>query len=214
MAFAHKLFTWLTWLTLAAAMPAGVALSEENERGAELFELCAQCHGDAGGGNQFTLAPPIAGLSQWYIEAQLHKFKSGVRGLHPDDVEGLRMVPMSLTLKDDSDLEAVASYVAMLPPARLTPVLSGGDASRGEAYYGTCVMCHGPDASGVEAQGGPNLKVTSDWYMMRQLHKFQSGVRGANPADAKGSLMRAMSMTLPDEQAMKDVIAHIMTLDD
>jgi cytochrome c oxidase subunit 2 len=49
---------------------------------------------------------------------------------------------------------------------------------------------------------------------MTQLNKFRSGVRGGNPADVKGSLMRAMSMTLPDEQAMKDVIAYIMTLND
>ena len=214
MAFGHSLFTWVAWLTLAAAAPAGIALAEENARGAEHFELCAQCHGEAGQDIRLALAPPIAGLSQWYVEAQLHKFQSGVRGLHPNDVAGLRMYPMSLALKDEADIEAVAAYVANLPPAPSTPVLSGGDATRGEAYYGTCVMCHAADASGVEAQGGPNLKVSSDWYMMTQLHKFQSGVRGGNPADAKGSLMRAMSMTLPDEQAMKDVIAYIMTLGD
>ncbi len=214
MALGKNLVTWATGLALAVAAPVGVALAEENARGAELFDLCAQCHGETGAGNQLSLAPPIAGLSRWYVEAQLRKFRSGVRGLHPKDVAGLRMYPMSLTLKDDADIEAVAAYVAWLPPAPSTPVLTGGDAMRGEAYYGTCVMCHGADASGVEAQGGPNLKVSSDWYMMNQLHKFQSGVRGANPADAKGSLMRAMSMTLPDEQAMKDVIAYIVTLGD
>ena len=212
MAFTHKLLTCVIWLTLAVGVPAGAALAGENARGAELFELCEQCHGEAGEGNQVALAPPIAGLSQWYVEAQLYKFKSGVRGLYPDDVAGLRMYPMSLALKDEADIEAVAAYVAALPSSHPTPVLRGGDATRGAAYYATCVMCHGADASGVEAQGGPNLRVTSDWYMMTQLHKFQSGIRGGNPADAKGSLMRAMSMTLADEQAMKDVIAYIMTL--
>jgi cytochrome c oxidase subunit 2 len=214
MAFGHKILACVAWLTLAAGAPAGIALADENTRAAEHFELCAQCHGEEGQGNQIALAPPIAGLSQWYVEAQLHKFQSGVRGLHPDDVAGLRMYPMSLTLKAEGDIEAVAAYVAELPPTRPTPVLSGGDAARGQAYYGTCVMCHGADASGVEAQGGPNLRVSSDWYMMTQLHKFQSGVRGGNPADAKGAMMRAMSMTLADEQAMKDVIAYIVTLGD
>ena len=34
----------------------------------------------------------------------------------------------------------------------------------------------------------------------------------AKPGDASGALMRPMSMTLPDEQAMHDVIAYIKTL--
>jgi cytochrome c553 len=37
-------------------------------------------------------------------------------------------------------------------------------------------------------------------------------VRGTNPADTSGALMRPMAQTLADEQAMKDVIAYIMTL--
>ena len=53
---------------------------------AELFELCVQCHGSVGQGSQLALAPAIAGLSEWYVKAQLEKFKAGHRGLHPDDL--------------------------------------------------------------------------------------------------------------------------------
>ena len=48
--------------------------------------------------------------------------------------------------------------------------------------------------------------------MLTQLQHFKAGVRGTAPGDAQGALMRPMSMTLPDEQAMRDVIAFIMTL--
>jgi hypothetical protein len=48
--------------------------------------------------------------------------------------------------------------------------------------------------------------------MLAQLKKFKTGVRGANPADTTGNTMRAMSAILVDEQMMKNVIAHIGTL--
>ena len=40
----------------------------------------------------------------------------------------------------------------------------------------------------------------------------EAGVRGAKPGDTYGALMRPMSLTLPDEQALKDVIAYVMSL--
>jgi cytochrome c oxidase subunit 2 len=193
---------------------AGVASSEDPARGAELFELCQQCHGPAGGGNPLALAPAIAGLSQWYVALQLGNFRSGIRGLHPGDVAGLRMYPMSLAIRSDEDLKDLAAYVSNLPPADPPPEIQGGDPERGKTLYGTCQACHGPQADGIEAVGGPNLKFTSDWYLLSQLGKFRSGMRGTDPRDPAGMRMRPMSMTLVDEQAMKDVVAYIMTLRD
>ena len=115
---------------LAVATPA--AFAEDHARGRELYDLCAQCHGPEGEGNQLVLAPAIAGFSQWYIDAQLRKFRSGARGTHPKDVGGLRMYPMSLTLKNDEDIEALAAYVASLPPAQPERVVEDGDAARGK----------------------------------------------------------------------------------
>jgi len=56
------------------------------------------------------------------------------------------------------------------------------------------------------------LAGASDWYLLTQLQNFKSGVRGTQPDDAMGAKMRPFSMTLPNEQAMKDVIAYIGTL--
>ena len=63
--------------------------------GEELFAACKSCHGVDGYGQENIAAPAIAGLPVWYVEAQLVKFRTGVRGAHPDDFEGLRMRPMS-----------------------------------------------------------------------------------------------------------------------
>lgn len=63
--------------------------------GRELFAACATCHGVQGEGNVSIQAPSIAALPAWYVEVQLLKFRTGARGAHPDDLEGLRMRPMS-----------------------------------------------------------------------------------------------------------------------
>ena len=197
---------------LAVAMLAASAPAQAADRGYQLYDLCQQCHGTAGAGNAAFLAPAIAGLPQWYVEAQLKKFRAGQRGTHFDDIAGMRMRPMSLSLENDADVTAVAAYVASLAPLAPAPVLAGGDASKGQVLYAPCAACHGPDGSGNPAVFGPPLKHASDWYLLTQLANFRAGVRGAKPGDTSGALMRPMSLTLADEQAMKDVIAYIKTL--
>jgi cytochrome c553 len=201
----------LLLLAVALVFATAPAFSDDG-RGEELFELCVQCHGPNGGGDPVALAPPIAGLSDWYIKEQLTKFRDGIRGKHPDDVGGLRMYPMSLSLGDDADLEAVTAYAAGLQPAPPQATLEGGDAAKGKVLYTPCIACHGAQAEGKKELGGPNLWVSADWYMLKQLHNFKAGIRGADPRDATGMRMRPMSMILADEQAMKDVIAYILTL--
>ncbi|MFQ5514574.1 MAG: c-type cytochrome [Myxococcota bacterium] len=197
---------------VTAAVGARAARAEEGERGRVLFALCTACHGPDGAGNELFRAPAIAGLPRWYVEAQLQKFRSGVRGTHPDDLQGMRMRPMSLALGSDEDVVAVAAAVADLERTRLAPVVSGGDPARGAQLYASCVACHGVDGRGNRQLNAPPLAGASDWYLIEQLQKFKAGIRGADPKDATGILMRPMALTLPDEQAMKDVIAHVMTL--
>ena len=60
--------------------------------------------------------------------------------------------------------------------------------------------------------GSGPLRYSSDWYLLVSLEKFKAGVRGSAPGDKTGSVMRPMAAMLTDEQAMKDVIAYIMTL--
>jgi cytochrome c553 len=208
----QRLVATALWIALGALVPLGAAQAGDNARGQALFALCAQCHGAAGGGNPATLAPAIAGLDQSYVELQLEKFRSGIRGMDPKDMGGLRMHPMSLWLAKDADLEAVAAYVASLPAVEPAAELTGGNAARGKQLYTPCIACHAVDGSGNPAMKAPALKGRSDWYLLSSLEKFKGGIRGSNPADQGGTIMRAMAGTLPDEQAMRDVIAHIKTL--
>ena len=58
----------------------------------------------------------------------------------------------------------------------------------------------------------PSLHETNDWYMLRQLVKYQEGTRGNHPDDVYGLQMQQMVTTLEDRQAMKDVLAYVRTL--
>lgn len=178
----------------------------------QIFELCVQCHGAQAQGRREFNAPSIAGLPRWYIEAQLKKFRSGARGTHFNDQTGMQMRPMALSFHNDGDLTDVAEFVSKLPRPKVSHELSGGDAARGKTFYTPCTACHGPDGAGNEQLKAPPLRHASDWYLLTQLKKFREGVRGANPLDLEGASMRPMAATLVDEQAMKDVVAHITTL--
>jgi cytochrome c oxidase subunit 2 len=189
------------------------ALAEANPRGAELYDLCAQCHGTVGEGNQVALAPAIAGLELWYVERQLQNFRSGLRGVHAKDTGGLRMYPMSLSLASDEDLKAVAAYVSSLPQTSPEPVVVGGNAAKGAEYFNTCKACHGETGAGNQQMNAPRLVGSDDWYLESALLKYKAGIRGSNPGNANAVMMRGMALSLPDDQAIKDVIAHIQSLD-
>ena len=185
---------------------------QDLKKGKSYFQVCVACHGPDGLGNQLLNAPAIAGLDVTYIETQLYNFKHSIRGADPRDLTGLQMRPMSMTLQDEEAIKSVAAYVATLKPKVPTDTFHDGDAAKGQATYALCLACHGPDAGGNALLKSPSLQYQSDWYMLRQLKKFKEGIRGSNPKDIGGMQMRPMSMTLVDEQAMKDVIAHIRSI--
>ena len=182
-------------------------------RGKALFNTCYACHGANGDGNFLFKAPAIAGQDAAYIEAQLVKYKAGIRGAHPKDPEGLQMMPMARTLRDDADVKAVTAYILTLPTPKIKDTLEGGDAAKGKSLYATCMACHGDKGQGNPIMKSPKISSLQDWYLLSQLKKFKTGVRGSNPKDITGQQMRPMAMMLADEQAMKDVIAYIRSLD-
>lgn len=87
-----------------------------------------------------------------------------------------------------------------------------GDAKKGAALYATCSACHGPTGVGNPQLNSPAIAGQEGWYLERQLNNFKAGIRGAHPKDTYGAQMRPMSMTLATEQAVRDVVAYILTL--
>ena len=198
-------------LAIAMATPQAVA-ADDLARGRQLYDLCAQCHGENGDGAQLYLAPAIAGLDDWYVKSQLLVFQSGARGTNWQDVGGLRMHPMSRWLRSDADVAAVSAYVATLPKVNPVPVVEGGNVEAGKTLFATCAACHGAAGEGDEAKNSPPLAHMSDWYLVSALEKYKAGIRGSNPQNTNAVLMRGMSNILVNDQAIKDVVAYITTL--
>jgi len=98
-----------------------------------------------------------------------------------------------------------------------TGLLLGGlawadDAQKGKDYFVVCQGCHGENAQGTPAQGAPKLAGQDGEYLRRQLLNFRSGVRGTHENDQYGQLMSNFAKSLPDDQAVRDVVAYIKTL--
>jgi len=83
------------------------------EHGAELYTVCANCHGADGRGILMN-APRQAGISDWYLLNQIRNFKSGIRGGHPADLHGKQMVLMSQMLRNEQDMRDVVAYINSL----------------------------------------------------------------------------------------------------
>lgn len=90
-------------------------LTGDAAHGRQLFATCATCHGENAAGNRALNAPPLNRASDWYLVAQLQKFKAGIRGTNAADVTGSQMRPMALGLADEQAMRDVVAYIATLP---------------------------------------------------------------------------------------------------
>jgi cytochrome c oxidase subunit 2 len=89
-----------------------------------------------------------------------------------------------------------------------------GDPVAGQAHYAVCSACHGAQGEGNKAVNAPKLAGQEWTYLERQLHNYKKGIRGSAEGDTLGQQMAGMVATLPDDKAVRDVVAYIGTLPD
>ncbi len=89
-----------------------------------------------------------------------------------------------------------------------------GNAAIGAAMYGVCAACHGQQGEGMVAMNAPKLAGQSEWYLKRQIMNYKNGLRGTHKDDVFGQQMIGMVGTLANEQAVDNVVAHIVSLPD
>ncbi len=174
------------------------------------YGFCTVCHGTQGNGNPAIRAPKIAGMEPWYLKRQLEHFRAQLRGTQPADVSGMEMQPVAMQL-DDKAIDAVAVYVGTFAP-KAPPKTVSGDEKHGRQLYTSCAACHGAKGEGNSALHAPALAGQTDWYLVTELQDFRTGLRGISTQDDSGTQMRAAASILPDEPAVKDVVAYINTL--
>lgn len=205
-----KISVLLAALTLGAG---GAVAADDTAAGKGHYATCVACHGSQGEGNQAMNAPRLNHLEPVYLAAQLQKFKSGQRGSAGSSPTAMQMAGMAATLADDQAVTDVSAYIASLDSEAPAATVEGDVTLGGDFYNQFCGACHGPAAEGNTALNSPRLTGTDDWYLLSQLQAFRSGQRGAHPDDRTGRQMAAMAAVLPDEQALKNVVAFIRSLE-
>jgi len=206
------------------------------QAGATLWKFCAFCHNADGLGQERSDAPKVAGDPAWYTERTLTKFRTRVRGSHPEDLPGMQMIVYAYPLIDEAAIRNMAAYIESMPvtPENAAPdrmanrprnrpyewdsklaILDTGqepDAKKGaDLYAASCTQCHGAEGEGIGALGGPRLDNKQDWYLIRQLRYFKYGARGTHEDDIYGRLMAELG-TPKTDQDIVDVVAYIMTM--
>jgi cytochrome c553 len=103
------------------------------ERGKYLYsERCMECHRYNGEGELVFGAAPLVGLQDWYLAAQLRKFKAGVRGAANNDESGQKMVKATGNFVEDEDMvQSLAAWLIKLQePKKLS------EAQEAESLFG------------------------------------------------------------------------------
>ena len=199
----------MTFLAAMVCSAAPVLAQGDAAAGQAHYATCVACHGDKAQGNKALNAPRLNHLEPVYIAAQLVKFRGGIRGGDGATASSRSMAPMAAVLPDDAAVADVAAYIAGLDSPASEATVEGNADLGGDYYNQFCGACHGAAAVGNLALNSPRLAGSDDWYMEAQLLAFRSGARGSHPEDTTGKQMRAMAVVLPDEQAVKDVVAYL-----
>ena len=173
-------------------------------------KVCATCHGSYGQGNPSVGGPSLAGLEPWYLRNQLEMFRAGWRGAESSYIPAQEM-RAAVARISNAEIESLVNEIAEWPEPE-PEAYTEGSAAAGEALYTACAACHGTAGEGNQALQAPALADRDGWYLYRQINLFKSGYRGGHPEDTVGAQMRASARALPNDQAVKDVVAYINSL--
>ena len=207
-------------VSFCAALAATALPAADLDRGREINEVCAACHGEFGQGGKRGEYPRIAGQSSEFLKDALKSFRARTR----------INIPMYPYTQDrelpDADIEDVAGYLASIrlpthPPefkdgddalARLRAMervmivpRADGDVEAGERTYAKeCASCHG--RTGLGRRKFPRLVGQYTEYLQRQVAAFVKGERPHDEVETGGILNRL------DAKTTQDILAWLTSI--
>ena len=96
------------------SQPTRATIEGNLAHGRQLYEeQCIECHRYNGAGEKVFGSSPLTGFQDWYLAAQIDKFRLGIRGYHPEDEKGAQMRHL-LSYLGEGDAEDLAAYIAHL----------------------------------------------------------------------------------------------------
>ncbi len=182
-------------VTVLMLAPLSVWAVGDPERGAELAEICAACHGQDGN-SSVPNWPKIAGQHPDYAARQSILIRDQVRDV-PE------MYPMVMNLSDQ-DLWDLAAHYARFDAEpgvadeelveRGATLYQGGDH---EAGIAACSGCHGPAGAGIPGAHYPKLRAQHADYTADRLRRYRAGEH-LGDADPYSHIMVAVARNLTD----------------
>jgi hypothetical protein len=89
--------------------------SPDIEEGKLLFtERCMECHRYNASGELTFGSPPLTGLQDWYLLAQIDKFKTGRRGIDATEPYGTKMKQSSQFIESEQAKHDVVAFILSL----------------------------------------------------------------------------------------------------
>lgn len=184
-----------------AEYEAALRLAPHLAHGAELFQLCAACHGRDGTGSSTGRVPAIAGQSEAVLIKQLVEFRFDTR--HSIRVQGFidhhQLAPQ--------DLADVTGYVSSLPPRRPASMRASPQAAHGAGLFRTlCANCHG--ARGASDPGAlvPRLAGQHRTYLAEQL---RDAAEGRRPSMSRDHARLLAPLSSDDLDAIAEYLAEL-----
>ena len=100
------------------------------------------------------------------------------------------------------------AQIARATPRAATPEVDAA----GIGAIAACVVCHGVNGEGNPALDAPRIGGLDAPYVARQLKHFRTSVRGETDADKYGMQMRAIAISLQDDEVIADLASYFSTL--
>jgi cytochrome c553 len=143
------------------------------DRGAELFDTCAACHGSLGAGTRDGQVPRIAGQHFSVLAKQMVDYRHDRRW-------DLRMEHFTDQhhLADAQAIADVAAYINQLKSNSAPGVGTGELVEHGASLYAQqCQSCHGLSGEGNAKSQVPQIGGQHYEYLVRQIHDAVDGRR-------------------------------------
>jgi cytochrome c553 len=193
---------------VAALSPAQQELAQARQstpnldRGAELFRVCAGCHGASGGGTADGMVPRIAGQHASVLEKQLVDYRYDRRwDLRMEQIAGRHHLPDAQSIAD------VAQYVTQLPGGAPNGEGDGQLLEHGaQTYAALCRGCHGEAGQGDAQRVIPRIAGQNYEYLRRQIY---DAVDGRRPNFSPAHIRLFARLDHEDIQAVADYASRL-----
>lgn len=208
-------------LLLMAALAAAPSPAQDVDRGRDVNEPCAGCHGAQGQGGKRGEYPRLAGQRVGYLESQLYAYRdrkrhnmpmfpyTQERELSDQDIRDvsayLASIKLSSRVPDFKDSDDALTRLTAMDKVMIIPRVAG-DLDNGRSLYERdCAACH--MATGMGRAKIPMLVGQYTNYLRRQMDLYRQGERAHDEDDPAKGVLNGLQ-----EKDLQDILAYLTSI--